>query len=922
MDLFKLLGTIAVDNKEAVNALDETSKSGEKAESKLGKAFKAVGNGALAVGKAVGTGMLVAGTAVAGLVTKSIQAYADYEQLVGGVETLFGAGGQSLEEYAKSVGKTVEQAKVEYDKLMQAQSAVLDHANEAYKTAGLSANEYMETVTSFSASLLQSLGGDTVKAAEVADRAIIDMSDNANKMGTSMEMIQNAYNGFAKQNYTMLDNLKLGYGGTKEEMERLIQDAAKMKDVQKELGITVDANSMSFGNIVNAISVMQEKMGIAGTTAKEASSTISGSLNMMKASWTNLLTGISDDNANFDNLINNFVDSVSAVAGNLMPRIQIALGGVVKLIDKLVPVILEKIPGLVSELLPSIVNAATSLVQSLVGILPNLISAITDILPAVISGFESIFNGLVNALPSVIQALLDALPTLIRFISNALDNIFVTICKILPDVIQPILEAIPGLVELLVGCLLESIPVILESVMTLFTSLINMLPVVIPQLLQAVVSIIEMIYTQLPVILPQLLNGLMTLITLIIGQIPVLIPMIVQACLQIINLLSEQLPILIPMLIEAVISIVYLLIEQIPIIIPMLIEAVITIVMAIVQALPGILKALTDALPVILKAVWDAIVMIFMNLPQWFGQIFSGAVEIIKAVWDVVAGFFAGIWDAICQVFAPVGEWFKNIFTSAWDGIKNIWSGVKNFFSNIWSGIKNAFSAVGTFFKNAFQGAWNAVKNVFSGVKNFFTGIWDTIKNAFSAIGTKIGDAISGAVKKGINGLLGSAENIINGFLKMINGAIGLINKIPGVNISKVKMVSFTKLAEGGVVDKPTPALFGEDGAEAVVPLEKNTGWLNKVAKQLHEFSVESRNDYADILSRRAVDLQQQQVSEMQTLNEKTDKIINLLIQFFPELLNALDFNMYLDSNLLVAGIAPQMDAELGRIAIKKGRGR
>ncbi|MBQ2336060.1 MAG: phage tail protein, partial [Victivallales bacterium] len=220
-----------------------------------------------------------------------VSSYADYEQLTGGVETLF-----------KGSSKTV-----------------MQYANEAYKAAGMSANEYMETVTGFSASLISSLGGDTEKAAQYANRAIVDMSDNANKMGTDMQSIQNAYQGFAKQNYNMLDNLKLGYGGTKEEMARLIADASKMTDVQRQLGITVDESSMSFDNIVNAISVMQQSMGIAGTTAKEASATISGSIGMLSTSFQNLVTGLGDANADIGTLVNNVIESFTTMLTNVTP---------------------------------------------------------------------------------------------------------------------------------------------------------------------------------------------------------------------------------------------------------------------------------------------------------------------------------------------------------------------------------------------------------------------------------------------------------------------------------------------------------------------------------------------------------------------------------------------------------------------------
>ena len=267
MELFKILGTVAVDTQEADKALAETTKSAEKTSSGFGTAMSKVGSAAVKVGKTIATGMLAAGAAVAGLVTKSVQSYADYEQLVGGVETLFKDSAEKVQQYAK----------------------------EAYKTAGMSANEYMETVTGFSASLLQSLGGDTEAAAEKANMALIDMSDNANKMGSDMESIKNAYAGFAKQNYTMLDNLKLGYGGTKKEMERLLEDAQAISGIEYDVS--------SYADVVDAIHVIQTEMGITGTTAKEASSTISGSISMMKSSWQNLLTAISADDLPFEDYI-------------------------------------------------------------------------------------------------------------------------------------------------------------------------------------------------------------------------------------------------------------------------------------------------------------------------------------------------------------------------------------------------------------------------------------------------------------------------------------------------------------------------------------------------------------------------------------------------------------------------------------------
>lgn len=282
----------------------------------------------------------------------ALENYANYEQLVGGVETLFKDSAPVVEEYA----------------------------NRAYKTAGLSANQYMETVTNFSASLISSLDGDTTKAAEVADRAIQDMSDNANKMGTDIGSIQNAYQGFAKQNYTMLDNLKLGYGGTKTEMERLIHDASEMTDVQKELGVTVDDGDLSFANIANAISVVQKEMGIMGTTAKEADSTIEGSLNSMKAAWQNLLTGIADENADVNELSKQFAESVVTAAENILPRIPVIVQGMFQVASSLIQ---KEFPKLFKQFVPMIMDQLALLQQTLPDILETLSQQLSDFAPKV-----------------------------------------------------------------------------------------------------------------------------------------------------------------------------------------------------------------------------------------------------------------------------------------------------------------------------------------------------------------------------------------------------------------------------------------------------------------------------------------------------------------------------------------------------------
>lgn len=349
--------------------------------------------------RAIEAGVKSTVNAVKTIGKEALNSYANYEQLVGGVETLFGAGGKSLVEYVNSVGKYSPEISAQYNDLMAAQNKVMADADEAYKTAGLSANGYMETVTSFAAALNSSLGGNTQKSAEYANMAVVDMADNANKMGTSMESIQNAYQGFAKQNYTMLDNLKLGYGGTKTEMERLLADASKISGKKFDLS--------SYADVVEAIHTIQDEMGITGTTAKEAETTISGSVNSMKAAWQNWLTGIGNSDADIGELTENLVQSAQTVVNNVMPvvgQVLTTLGTVVtenapQILTAGVTLILALIQGIV-ESIPAIVQAIPQLIDGIVNAFSDasgqILSIGSQIVDDIIDGISSAWDGLVS----------------------------------------------------------------------------------------------------------------------------------------------------------------------------------------------------------------------------------------------------------------------------------------------------------------------------------------------------------------------------------------------------------------------------------------------------------------------------------------------------------------------------------------------
>lgn len=513
---------------------EETQKSGKNAEEASGgyTVFKNVlANLASAGILAAISGLQRLGSAFVNLTKQSVAAFSTYQQAVGGVQTLFGTGGDSIEDYAARVGKSVDAARGEFDKLTATQNQVIAYANDAWKTAGMSANDYMNTVTSFSASLISSLGGDTAEAAKVANRAVIDMSDNANKMGTDINSIVQTYQSLARGNYAMLDNLKLGFGGSKEEASRLVAESAKLTDVQKELGVTVKDNDLSFGNLVNAISVMQKKMNIAGTTYKEASTTIEGSMNMVKASWQNVLTAIGSGDGMGD-AINNLVSSVGFAAKNLLPVVGNSITGIANLVSNLVqsvlPDILAKLPDKVSELLPTLSAAVTSLAQSLVTAMPQLMDAFNQILATIgnliIANLPQLVHAGMQILISLVQGITEALPQLIDMLPTIIQQTVQILLTNLPELIQAgvqmlialanglvkalpqLIQMLPGIVMQITNVLLDNLPLIIEAGIQILIALIEGLTQAIPQLIAMLPGIIIKIVGTLSAHLPEIID--------------------------------------------------------------------------------------------------------------------------------------------------------------------------------------------------------------------------------------------------------------------------------------------------------------------------------------------------------------------------------------------------------------------------------
>lgn len=486
---------------------EETSKFGEKLK-----------NGLATAAKITGTALGTAATGIAALAKQSIEGYAEYEQLVGGVETLFGAkGAESVQQYAEMVGKTVQEVSGEFDALILAQDTVIKNAQNAYSTAGLSANEYMNTVTSVSAALINSLGGDTVAAAAVADSAITDMADNANKMGTSMDSIIATYQSLSRGNFVMLDNLKLGYGATKEELERLLEDAEAFK---ASMGEIVDYDSSNFADIVEAIGTIQDKMGITGATAAEASTTIQGSVSAMKAAWENFLTGMADPTQDFGALVGSLVDSVVTVGENLIPRVVELAPRLTEGLEALVNAALPQIPVLLETLLPTLISSAGSLLASFTSLLPSILTTALSVLPQLTQAAETIAKNLLTALIESAPVLLDAGLGLLSETTNG-------IISGLPDMVAQL----PQIIDEFLMFINENLGPIFEEGVTLLGELafgiISAIPDLVTQLPQIISSITAFLVENFPKIVAkgaELLGQLIAGILGAIGEIAVNLP--------------------------------------------------------------------------------------------------------------------------------------------------------------------------------------------------------------------------------------------------------------------------------------------------------------------------------------------------------------------------------------------------------------
>lgn len=657
-----------------------------------------------ALGVFTGQMMTRAVDALANLGKSALDSVGQLEQNVGGVETLFG----------------------------DAADAVIASADRAYQTAGMSANDYMSTVTSFSASLLQSLGGNTEEAAKVADMAIIDMADNANKMGTSMDMIQNAYQGFAKQNYTMLDNLKLGYGGTKTEMERLLADAEKLT------GVKYDINNLN--DVYQAIHAVQEEMGITDTTAKEAASTLEGSMASAKAAWDNFMNGSGD--------ADQLADAFATAADNIVKNLAEIIPRFAETLPALGGAIIAQIPGLVAAIVPAVLSAGQSVLKQLqdavldfdfAGTADKVVQMITgfiegDGLGSLLDSLVTIFTGIVNGISSMLPSLLPALIELISYVvTSLLDQ--------LPAILDCALELILGLAQ----GILAALPVLIEALPEVISSIVEFLISAVPQIIDAGIELLMALVDALPVIIDALVDALPQIIKATVTALIAAAPQIAKAGIKLLGALIEAIPV---------------------------------IVVELAKAVPDIVAAIIDVLAELPGLIGEVFAEIVTDLVEWGQQMLSNASmamsNMLSQVNSIIQELPGKIWTHLVNTVNKVVAWGQQMVSNASTAASNMLSKVSSTLQQlpgkVWDYLSQAAQKVVTWGTQLAQKGAAAATQLFNSIVNGLS----SLPSKMAEIGSNIVSGIWNGISSGWNWLTNKVSNLANSLLDAAKDALGI----------------------------------------------------------------------------------------------------------------------------------------------------
>lgn len=713
----KICGEFGSTGSKAGNAFGNTMTAGIDGGVKRSSGLlSGLGTVARGVGTVAAAGMTALTGAVTAIGGAALSAYADYEQLVGGVDTLFGSASGQLQAYAA----------------------------DAYKTCGMSANQYMTQATSFAASLVSSCGGDVAKAADYANMAMGDMSDNVNKMGSNMVDVQNAYQGFAKQNYTMLDNLKLGYGGTKEEMERLIADANKLREAQgKNADLTID----SYADVVEAIHTVQENMGITGTTAKEAATTISGSIGMAKAAWENFITGLGRDDVDFSQLTEQLLTSIGAVATNVAPRVaQIGEG-----IMQAFPVVLAGLGTVLAPIVSEALATAWSIaVQALAGIgihLPEVDAS------QILSAFQTVAD-VASTVVGVVRPAFEAVPGIFETVASAVGGTVSTVISVLAPFAEyfaaQMLPAIVSFASGLVSAFAAVWPVLSQFGQTVMNIGAAVMPV-----LQNAFALIMPLISQAISLVMQLFSALSPLISQVAAA---LMPALTAIGTALANLAAAVLPGL-----AAAVQVVFSVLQMLMPVIQTVLSVVGSIVSVVLTVVSQVIAAVINAAAVV-SSVISAVLTVVSALV-------AGVTAFIGSILAVVGGCVSTVSALVAGVVNTVVSLIGSLVSSVLSAISGLVSGVASFFQSIVSTMSSAASSAYSAVTGAFNSMVGAVSGAVGNLMGVVSGIPGQITGFFAGAGSWLVD--SGRAI--IDGLVSGIQSAIGGALGAVGGAVSQI---------------------------------------------------------------------------------------------------------------------------------------------------
>ena len=871
MDLFKLLGTIAIENGDALDALRNTSQEGQKTESKLKKAFSSVGKGAVAVGKAVGTGMVAAGTAMGALTVKALNLSGELEQNMGGSEQVFKEHAGKMQETAKN----------------------------AFQNMGLSTSDFLATANKMGA-LFQGAGFSIKESSDLSASAMQRAADVASIMGVDTSAAMEAIAGAAKGNFTMMDNLGVAMNDT------TLNAYALEKGINKTTQEMTNQEKISL-----AMEMFMDKTAYAAGNYAKENETLAGSLGTAKAALTNFLDGSGD----VDQLVTAFSSAANVIVKNVKEIAPRLVSGVTDIINQIIPIL----PPLLQELLPSVISGAVSLIEGLVSALPSVLNVLTtSVLPLLLSGFVTIFNSIIEQLPTLIESIVSILPTLLPQLISGLVTLIVALCTNFSAIIQPILDYLPEIIVSVVDALLENLPALIQGCISLVMGICRALPQILSALWEAIKGVFSSAggkvsewFSPIWNSISQWFSGLVTSVSQWFSNVW---EGVKSVCLPFVTWIDTN-------IIQPVVGFFQGLWEGVKVVW----DGICNVISFAIQFIGSILSAAFQIITLPFRFIWENCKEYVFAAWEWIKGKVSTAINAVKSVISTVM-------NAIKTTFTTIWNAIKNVFTTVWNAISNfitpIVNAIKNTISNVFNAIKTTISNIFNSVKSTVTSVWNSIKSTISSVINgiksaissVFNGIKSTISSVFNGIkstATSVWNGIKSAITKPVE----EAKNKVKGVVDAIKGFFDKMK----INLPKIKLPHFKVSGSLSIAPPSVPKLTIDWYKKAmnnpmvlddptIFGYNPTTGSFMGAGEAGSEV-VSGTNTLLNMIQR-AVS------GEIASMSYYLKQIITILADYFPQLLEVAGHDILLDGRMVAKATVGYMDEELGHISNRKNRGR